>query len=47
MPPKRYFGETIATTPRPGSVVGAAEPRASSFLGIGLLVLVLARKRFA
>jgi hypothetical protein len=31
----------------PGSVVGAAEPRASSFLGIGLMVLVLARKRFA
>jgi hypothetical protein len=30
----------------PGSVVGAAEPRASSFLGIGLMVLVLARKRF-
>jgi hypothetical protein len=29
----------------PGSVVGAAEPRASSFLGIGLMVL--ARKRFA
>ena len=29
----------------PSSVVGAAEPRASSFLGIGLLLLVLARKR--
>jgi hypothetical protein len=31
----------------PGSVVGAAEPRASSFLGIGLMVLVLAGKRLA
>jgi hypothetical protein len=31
----------------PGSVVGAAGPRASSFLGIGLMVLVLAGKRFA